>query len=78
MIKNGTNCLHVKIKKGEVKVFLKANSASRQHPSFSPVKIIVEVVYLQNFMIENVLFPKYMQLKFFSKEEFSSKIEIQR
>lgn len=67
----------LRLKKGEVKLFLKANSASQEYTSFSPVKIIVEVVYLQNFMIENVLFPKYMQLKFFSKEEFSSKIEIQ-
>ena len=67
----------LRLKKGEVKLFLKASSASQEYTSFSPVKIIVEVVYLQNFMIENVLFPKYMQLKFFSKEEFSSKIEIQ-
>ena len=52
MIKNGTNCLHVKIKKGEIKVFLKANSASQEYPSFSPVKIIVEVVYLQNFIFQ--------------------------
>ena len=74
MIKNGTNCLHVKIKKGEVKVFLKANSASQEYPFFHLLKIIVLVAYLQNF--ENVLFPKYMQLKFFSKEEFSSKVEI--
>lgn len=74
MIKNGTNCLHVKIKKGEVKVFLKANSASQEYPFLHLLEITIEVAYL---CLENVLFPKYMQLKLFSKEEFSSKIEIQ-
>lgn len=41
----------LRLKKGEVKLFLKATSASQEYTSFSPVKIIVEVVYLQNFMI---------------------------
>ena len=74
MIKNGTNCLHVKIKKGEVKVFLKANSASQEYPFLHLLEITIEVAYLQNFMIGKCPVSKiYATEVFFQRRNLAAK-----